>query len=67
MINDRINNLEEIVATQDRQINDLSDMVNAQWKEIDRLKLLIKKADAKIQSLEDGADAPEANAPPPHY
>ncbi len=67
MNEDRLNNLEETVANQENQIQDLSDMVNAQWKEIDKIKLLLQKAEAKIISLEDNIDTPEANVPPPHY
>jgi len=67
MSEDRLNKLEAIIATQEQQIQDLSEMVNSQWKEIDRIKLLLKKAEDKIVSIEDNLDAPEANVPPPHY
>jgi len=67
MSDTRLENIESILASQGEQISDLSDMVNAQWKEIDRLKMLLSKAGEKIQSLEDNIDVPEANTPPPHY
>ncbi|MGB1077817.1 MAG: SlyX family protein [Bdellovibrionales bacterium] len=51
----------------EQQIQDLSEMVNAQWKEIDRLKILLKKTEDKIISIEDSIESPEANSPPPHY
>jgi SlyX protein len=67
MSDERLNTLERISVLQEQQITDLSEMVNAQWKEIDRLKRKIEKAGAKIQSLEDNIDAPDADVPPPHY
>ena len=63
----RITDIEVVLTRQDQQIQDLSDMVNAQWKEIDRLKRLLEKTNSKIQTLEDNIDTPEAHQPPPHY
>ncbi|MBL4589117.1 MAG: SlyX family protein [Alphaproteobacteria bacterium] len=68
MTDDRIQNIEMTLASQDQQIQDLSDMVNAQWKELERLKLHIRKAGDKIQNLEDSIDGPaSADERPPHY
>ncbi len=62
-------NIEHTLATQDQQIQDLSDMVNAQWKEIDRLKQRLTKTTHKIQMLEESMDTEDtlASERPPHY
>lgn len=64
MNDDRIIAIETALSHHDRQIQDLSAMIAAQWKEIERLKRLLEEAAEKI---EDAADAPPAHAKPPHY
>ena len=44
---DRIENLEITLAHQDQQIQDMSEMITAQWKEIDRLKRHIQQTEEK--------------------
>ena len=60
--------IEEALAHQEQQIQDLSDIVIEQGKDIDALKKYIAKLEGKIEVLEDGsgAEAP-ANEKPPHY
>ncbi|MFK7839561.1 MAG: SlyX family protein [Bdellovibrionales bacterium] len=60
-----IQNLQETVAHQDQQINDLSDMIIAQGSAIDALKKEVNKLQGKLEQM--GDDAPEADQKPPHY
>ena len=48
----------------ERQIQDLSDMINAQWQEIKTLKRRLGDALSKLDEL---SEAPPANTKPPHY
>lgn len=66
MTNQKINKVEETLAHQEQQINDLSDMLIAQGREIDVLKKQVSKLEGKIENIEDG-DTPAANQKPPHY
>ena len=76
MTEERLNKLEATVAHQERQILDLSEMITAQWKEIDILKLRVKKAQDRLgeispsgESERDGLSVSEIAAldKPPHY
>jgi SlyX protein len=67
MNNDRLDNIETTLAHQDQQIQDLSAMIAAQWKEIERLKRLLSAAQEKWEEMESGSGAPPANTKPPHY
>lgn len=72
-----LDKIQETLAHQDRQINDLSDMVIAQGRDIDRLKKHIRTLENKIENLEDetaeGENKPlsvteqAARDKPPHY
>lgn len=70
---DRIIHMEATIAHQDRQIQDLSDMINAQWSEIERLKSRLERILSKIDTIESGTS--EGNTvtemaaleKPPHY
>ena len=69
--------IEAALAHQDRQIQDLSDMVTRQWQEIDALKKYITGLQGKIESLEDTMRTGEGEPlsvteqalrdKPPHY
>lgn len=74
----KIEQIEIALAHQDRQIQDLSDMITRQWAEIDRLRLELDRALAKLQAQEGGAAAGDgtehlsvaemaALEKPPHY
>lgn len=76
MNNKSLDSIETTLAHHDLQIQDLSDMIQLQWKEIERLKLRLEKADAKISEIE--ASGTEENKQmsvsdiaaaekPPHY
>lgn len=71
--------LEIALAHQQQQINDLSDMVTAQWREIETLKARLQDAHTRISELQatrsagGGEDEPASLAEqlarerPPHY
>lgn len=67
MSEDALQSVQEMLAHQERQINDLSEMVIAQSEEIKALQKQIAKLEGKIETLEDGDGQNEANVKPPHY
>lgn len=77
MTEEIIASLEASLAHHEQQIQDLSDMVNQQWKEIDRLKSALIKANDKIEEIQNSGDKSSdkpmsvsemaAAEKPPHY
>jgi len=77
MSDEQINTMQESVMHHERQINDLSEMVTAQWHEIDRLKKTIEKLNEKLSMVEDSVQEGGGKAmsvaemaaqnKPPHY
>ena len=75
MTDEKLEQIEITLAHQDRQIQDMSDMIIAQGKEIDRLKQHIVKTEAKLQDYIDSANEDSGLTPteiaardkPPHY
>lgn len=64
----RLHALEARIAHQDNVIEDLSDVLAKQWKEISQLNGRIDYLKRKLQELEDGIEAsPPGDKPPPHY
>ncbi len=59
---DRVNELEMALAHQDQTITDLSEMINQQWKEIEKLRRELGRLDATKADL-----PPEEDQAPPHY
>ena len=65
---DRVGGIEERVAHLQRAVDDLSDVVSAQAREIDRLTRLVGLLVEREAEREDGAGAaPAANVRPPHW
>lgn len=65
---DRTALLEERIAHLTRAVDDLSDIVTSQGKELDRLTRLVSLLVAREAEREAAAgDAPEANQRPPHW
>ena len=68
MEDDKIIDLEMTLAHQDKVIADLSDVVNAQWKEIETLKRQLSKTNSKIEELGSAIGGEDqANVKPPHW
>ncbi|TNE38894.1 MAG: SlyX family protein [Alphaproteobacteria bacterium] len=66
MSEQRLTDLEIRLAEQDQTLQDLSDMVNRQWQEIELLKRKLTQANDRIVTLEEAL--PDAAAEkPPHY
>jgi SlyX protein len=60
--------LEERIAHLIRAVDDLSDVVAQQSREIDRLtRLTAMLAAAEAERQDTGHSAPAANVPPPHW
>lgn len=73
-----IERMERVLADHERQIQDLSDALNAQWQDIERLKLQLDLTQSKLSHMlasaeEAGQDAGlsvaeiAARDKPPHY
>lgn len=77
MTEDRLNRLETLVAYQEQQIQDLSDMINLHRKEIDVLARRLEKSQGKLADLEASMGEDRGGAmsvteeaalnKPPHY
>ena len=64
MAEEKIIAIETTLSHHDQQIQELSEMIGAQWKEIERLK---RRLEDVMADREDGNGAPPASAKPPHY
>ncbi|AWB47220.1 SlyX protein [Gemmobacter aquarius] len=65
---DRHDAIEERLAHLIRAMEDLSDVVTTQGREIDRLTRLVHLlCEREAEREEMVGDAPAANAPPPHW
>lgn len=66
MTEDRLDRLEMHAAQQDQIIEDLSEALALQQKDIERLKAMLGRSEARISDLEAGL--PQAPVEkPPHY
>lgn len=66
MSTERLDRLEMHVAEQQQMLDDLSDVLAQQTKDIDRLRKRLEQSDDRIAELEAGLPAP-GNDKPPHY
>lgn len=66
MTEEKLNAIEETLAHQEQQIQDLSDMVVTQGREMATLRKEILKLQGKIENMDEGEQQP-ANQKPPHY
>lgn len=66
MSSDRLEALEIHVAQQQRAIDDLSEALALQQRDIERLKAQLHRSDSRIAELEAGLPAATAEKPP-HY
>lgn len=68
MTSDRIDALEEHIAHQQMTIDELQDVSQAQWSEIENLKRQLGKLTRSLEAMVEGDDdAPPVDTPPPHY
>ncbi len=75
MSEERLVKIETMLAHQEQQIQDLSDVVGTQRKEIDMLTRRLEKTQAKLLDLQDGGGEEKALSvteqalrdKPPHY
>lgn len=64
----RIERLENLISLQDRTMEDLSDTVYKQQREIDDLRKLVERLAGKVRELDAQIDQDgPADIPPPHY
>jgi uncharacterized coiled-coil protein SlyX len=74
-MNDKIEDLERLMAHQERQIQELNDIVVQQAKDIDTLKKYVKITKDKLLEIEGQLEPQNALSPteeaqankPPHY
>jgi SlyX protein len=66
-LSDRIDELEIHLAHQDVMIEDLHKAVAAQQAEIAELTRRLGVLGSRLQAVEENADAPPVEPPPPHY
>ncbi|MBO6826702.1 MAG: SlyX family protein [Sneathiella sp.] len=67
MSEERLTKLEMTIAEQEATIQDLSDVVNQQWLEIEKLQNKLKVTHSRIVSLEENLPADTHVEKPPHY
>lgn len=73
MVDQHITTIETKLAHQEQQIQDLSDMISKQWKEIDVLRKLLSKTELRLGELENTGTDPFSDTQaidhekPPHY
>lgn len=63
----RMEKLEELVAFQDRTVEELSGTVAEQWKQIEVLRRELSSLGAQLADVEAGMPGPQREPPPPHY
>lgn len=77
MTDERLTKIETLLAHQDQQIQDLSEIINLQRKEIDALKVRLDRTQKKLIDMDQGAPAVQEEGlsvseqalrdKPPHY
>lgn len=66
-MDDTITDIQTTLAFHEKQIMDLSDVINDQWAMIEKLQRKLEDAHNKIAELEMHQGGDEANVKPPHY
>lgn len=67
MTDRRLNDLELKFMEQEQSLNDLSDIVNKQWEEIEKLRRQLSRTGDRIESLEESLPDSTPVEKPPHY
>lgn len=64
---DRVDALEIRAAHHERSLDEMNEVLLAQWKEIDRLTRLVARLEDRLAEAEDRAGrGPAPEPPPPH-
>lgn len=64
----RIEDLETRAAYQEQTIDEMSEMIAAQWKEIEALNRKLARLEARLEVAIDAQRQPDQpEPPPPHY
>ncbi|MDF1610381.1 SlyX family protein [Hoeflea sp. YIM 152468] len=63
----RMVRLEELVAHQQAAIEELSRQLTESWKQSEKLRAELARLSDRFQDMEDTAESPPANQPPPHW
>ena len=63
----RMQQLEELVAHQAAEIDTLSDQLKEQWEKIDVLTKAVLRLRDRVTEVEEGGSGAHENTPPPHY
>lgn len=63
----RMQQLEELVAHQAAEIDTLSDQLKEQWEKIDVLTKAVLRLRDRVTEVEEGGSGVHENTPPPHY
>ena len=68
-MDEHVKKLEEKLAFMQQDLQQMSDELFAQQREIEKLKINIIRLEDKVKSLDqhDGILSPEDDTPPPHY
>ncbi|MBZ9936409.1 SlyX family protein [Mesorhizobium sp. BR1-1-16] len=65
---DRVDALEIRAAHHERNLDELNEVILAQWKEIDRMTRLVRRLEERLSEAEARSGRPNApEPPPPHY
>ena len=67
MDNKRLMELELKFMEQEQTVNELSEMLNRQWQEIELLKNKLTRAQDRLITLEETLSASPGHEKPPHY
>jgi SlyX protein len=66
--NARLDALEVRITYQDKVIEDLNNVVTAQWRQIDALTKQLERMTDRLRSVEESVPpSGEPEPPPPHY
>ena len=66
-MDDRITELEIRFMQQAKLLSELSDVIYAQQREIDRLGARLKDAERRLRAGSEDPEPPPDDSPPPHY
>ncbi len=64
---ERFTNLELKLMDQEQMIQDMSDMLNSQWQEIEKLRAKLTSTQQRLFSLEENRPGENNAEKPPHY